>query len=214
MTTVENSLFITFEGGEGAGKTTLVDGIQKSLQAQGLSVLRTREPGGTPLGEAIRGLLLEQKRGMPIGAEAECLLFLAARAQHLDGVIAPALNQGKIVLCDRFHDSSIAYQGGGRCLGIAHVKNLCDLVCRGVKPTLTFYLDIDPEVGLRRAAQARSADRMEQEKLTFHQRVRDAFLLLAKEDPERICVLDATKTPDELLNEALRKIESFCAKCR
>jgi dTMP kinase len=150
------ALFITFEGGEGAGKTTLIDSIARQLAASHYYVVKTREPGGTHLGEHVRTLLLHDHTDQPLSSYAELFLFLAARAQQLDEVIRPALEERKIVLCDRFNDSTIAYQGIARGLGLEQVAELCGLVCRETQPHLTFYLDIDPSLGLARAKREHS----------------------------------------------------------
>jgi dTMP kinase len=203
--------FISFEGGEGAGKTSLIDSFEKLLVSQGLQVLRTREPGGTPLGETIRTWLLNRDAEIEIGAKTELLLFLAARAQHIHDVIVPAIKAGKMVLCDRFNDSTIAYQGAGRQLGVPWVTQLCEMVCGGIVPDLTFYLDVDPFVGLNRSrntaketAQAGEVDRIEAEKLTFHEEVRQAFLEIAQRNPQRFHVIDAHQPQAEVFDTVLR----------
>src|SRR5580658_5141815 len=145
--------FVTFEGGEGSGKTTLLAQLSDVLTQQGYQVVNTREPGGTPLGETIRHWVLHQDPIKRIGNKAELLLFLAARAQHIEEVILPALQEGKIVLCDRFNDSTVAYQGWARGLGIKYVQKLCRLICGKVIPQLTLFLNVSPEVGLARSCQ-------------------------------------------------------------
>lgn len=207
-------LFISFEGGEGAGKTTLIDGIEQELRNQGFDVVKTREPGGTLLGEHVRQLLLDAKSTIPVGSNAELLLFLAARAQHIEEVIHPALEKGKIVLCDRFNDSTVAYQGAARGLGVERVHTLCSLVCGDVVPSLTLYLDVDPKIGLSRAKQvvkefadAGEADRIESQKISFHQKVRKAFLDMAKNEPERFHCIDANQPIAKVLQEALKIIQ-------
>ncbi len=200
--------FITFEGGEGAGKTTLINSISKALQSKGKGVVVTREPGATPLGEKIRELLLEKSSYFPVTPMAELLLFLSDRAQHIEQVIKPSLQKDKIVLCDRFNDSTIAYQGGARGLGMDNIQTLCQRVCGDTLPDLTFFLDVDPAIGLNRAkGQQRVLDRMEQEHLDFHAKVRQAFLQLAQQHAERIIILDASQTPDCILNEALKILD-------
>ena len=206
------ALFITFEGGEGAGKTTLLSRIQTELKKQGHKVLTTREPGGTELGEKIRQWLLDPAEKAVISARTELCLFLAARAQHLQEKIEPALKQGKIVLCDRFNDSTIAYQGAGRGLGMQEVGDMCRFVCGSLQPSLTFYLDVEPSVGLERArgtskeAAAGQLDKIESEALAFHQMIRQAFLQLAKEEPHRIQVIDAHQTPHQVFQQVIRII--------
>lgn len=198
-------LFLSFEGGEGAGKTSLIDALEKELTARGLTLLRTREPGGTALGERIRSLLLDPSHSP--APYAELALFLASRAQQLHELILPALARGHIVLCDRFNDSTIAYQGAARQLGVAPVAQACRLFCQGIEPHLTFYLDIDPEVGLLRAHAARQKDRIEQETLAFHRSIRAAYRRLARERPRRIRLLDAALPPAAVFAQALAHLE-------
>lgn len=201
---MSRGLFVTFEGGEGAGKTTLIRRLEKELNQRNHSTLVTREPGGTPLGEQIRLLVLKQHEGVQISPRAELLLFLAARAQHLDDVIHPALHTGKIVLCDRFNDSSVAYQGIARGLGQEAVQKLCKATCEALEPDLTFYLDLEPAVGMQRAHNAKRAlDRLESEESLFHEKVRQGFLKLAAENPKRIVVVDAGQTPDRVFRFVL-----------
>lgn len=203
------SLFISIEGGEGAGKTTLIEKLSALIQAQGYKVLKTREPGGSRLSNHIRQWLLNRDSDLPIGYRAELLMFLSARAQHIEELIKPALNQGKVVICDRFNDSTIVYQGLGRGLGMDYVKKLCDLTCDGIEPTITLFLDVDPQVGLMRTRNAAKenakpgeVDRIEAERIDFHERVRKGFLLLAKEQPERIHVIDANQSEDLVFKQA------------
>ena len=198
-------LFISIEGGEGAGKTTLINFLERILQSWGFSVVRTREPGGSILGNEIRSWLLNHRSQIKIGAKAELLMFLAARTQHIEEVIAPALEAGKIVLCDRFNDSTIAYQGIGRGLGFSYVRDLCLSVCGKTIPDLTLYLDVDPVVGLQRTksiskenAAVGEVDRIESEKLEFHQHVRNAFAQIAKSEPERFITVDASQTQEHV----------------
>lgn len=212
-----NGLFITFEGGEGAGKTTLINKIEKALIEQGYSVLKTREPGGSLLSEEIRSLVLSHKEGYTIAPTAELLLFLAARAQHLEEKIRPALEQGKIVLCDRFNDSTIVYQGIARQLGQDFVTNLCHLVCNDTQVDLTLLLDIDPSLGLKRVQEAyqakgkevESQDRIELEKIDFHIKIRKGFLSLANKEPERIKIIDASLSKSQVVDQALEYISAF-----
>jgi dTMP kinase len=199
--------FITFEGGEGAGKSTLIRNLTRELSKQGYTVVTTREPGGTALGEYIRECLLNSQFKENLGPKAELLLFLSSRAQHIEELIAPALKKGSIVLCDRFNDSTIAYQGGGRELGIEYVTHLCYDVCQGVVPELTFFLDLEPETGLARRKKAnRETDRIESEALTFHERVRRGFHQLAKQDKGRVHTIDASKSIESVYQEVLNII--------
>ena len=192
---MHKGLFITFEGGEGAGKTTLIQKVYNTLSSRGFPVVKTRAPGGTSLGEKICALLLEHKE-IPIVVEAELLLFLADRAQQVREVILPALNDRKIVLCDRFNDSTLAYQAGARGLDATLVKQLCSFACANLVPTHTFYLDLDPRIGMQRLAQnTPSKDRIESEAVAFHQKVREAFLKIAKEERGRFHVIDASCFP-------------------
>lgn len=204
----KRSLFITFEGGEGAGKTTLIEGIFRHLTAKGFTVLKTREPGGTKMGEQIRALLLENGQGK-VFPLAELSLFLASRAQHIGEVILPALEAGKIVLCDRFNDSSVAYQGIARGLGKEGVLRSCAFISQGLEPKLTFYLDIEPSLGLSRVQRTRTQDRIEQEGLSFHAKIRQAYLELAAENPKRIHILDASLPKERVLQEAMAAIDSY-----
>lgn len=199
--------FITFEGGEGAGKTTLIEEMASQLSQEGHTVLKTREPGGTKLGEQIRSLLLQ--RAEPVSPYAELSLFLASRAQHILEVIGPALEAGKIVLCDRFNDSSIAYQGAARGLGMEKVKEFCEFVSQGLKPHLTLYLDLDPRVGLKRAAQERKQDRIESETLLFHERIREAYLSIHREDSRRFRLIDAKNPPAKVFEEAMKWVHQY-----
>lgn len=205
----KKGFFITFEGGDGAGKSTLIEGIRRYLAEKSFSVVITREPGGTPLGEMIRQWLLEKQSIIQISSKAELLLFLASRVQHIEEVISPALDKGEVVLCDRFNDSSIAYQGVGRDLGIDYVENLCEQVCQEIVPDLTFYLDLDPHLGLKRRHQAHgSKDRIEEEEISFHQQVREGFLELANRHP-RIHIIDASQGVDAVLKSTLDILEPF-----
>jgi len=204
-------MLITFEGGEGAGKTSLINRLEKELSSKGLELVRTREPGGSPLSEHIRFWLLNLDFNIKVGKQAELLLFLAARAQHLEELIVPAIELKKIVLCDRFNDSTIVYQGLARGLGFEKTAGLCALVSDGLEPDLTFFLDVDPELGLNRTKRMRKenakdgeTDRIESEGFAFHRLVQQGFQRLAKENPERIYTLDANKSEDEVYNEALK----------
>jgi dTMP kinase len=208
--------FITLEGGEGSGKTTLLHQIATFFRQHGYEVMTTREPGGTCLGETIRDWVLHQDSSLSIGTKAELLLFLAARAQHIEEKILPALEAGQIVLCDRFNDSTIAYQGGARGLGMRYVQKLCHLVCGSITPQLTLFLDVSPEVGLARSrsvhkehAASGELDRIESEALAFHRRIQEAFKFLARKEPSRISILDANKPQDEVRQEAILAIKKL-----
>jgi dTMP kinase len=188
-----NQRFITLEGGEGAGKSTSLAFIQSYLETSGKSVCVTREPGGTPLAEDIRSLLLA-KREESVAPDAELLLMFAARAQHIAHVIRPALAQKKWVLSDRFTDATYAYQGGGRGLSHTMIEHLEELVQGSLRPGLTLLLDLPVEIGLERAKKRAAADRFESEKMAFFERVRAAYLQRAEKNPERIKVIDASQS--------------------
>ena len=205
--------FITLEGGEGCGKSTQVVRLKNALEAEGQSVLLVREPGGTWLSEQIRSLIKDQDVDAPC-ARAELLLFLAARAQLVRNVIRPALDAGQWVVCDRFSDSTTAYQGYGRGLPLDVVAEANDFACDGLKPDLTLLLDISPETARQRmrsreSATNISADRIECEGAEFHERIRRGFAELARREPTRIVTVDANGTPDEVWEEiwkSLRRI--------
>ncbi|HTN32279.1 MAG TPA: dTMP kinase [Pseudomonas sp.] len=185
-----NGLFITLEGPEGAGKTTNREFLAERLRAAGCDTLLTREPGGTPLAERIRELLLAPS-AEPMASDTELLLMFAARAQHLDQVIRPALAAGKMVLCDRFTDATYAYQGGGRGLSEARIAVLEDFVQGALRPDLTLVFDLPVEVGLARAAARGRLDRFEQEGRAFFEAVRQTYLRRAALNPERYRIIDA-----------------------
>lgn len=208
---VKTPQFISVEGGEGAGKSTLINALEKTLQSWGFPVVKTREPGGTHLGNEIRGWLLNHHQDIKIGSLSELLMFLAARAQHIEEVIAPAIAAGKVVICDRFNDSTIAYQGVGRGLGQSFVKELCLMVCGKTVPELTFFLDVDPYIGLQRTrrtskenARVGEMDRIEAEKMEFHQKVRKAFIDAAHAEPQRFMSIDASRSRDSVIKDCTR----------
>ncbi len=192
-------LFITFEGGEGCGKSTQIALLHAHLESQGYEVVATREPGGTPLAEAIRQLLLDPANDM-LCAEAELLLYEASRAQHVAERILPSLEAGKIVLSDRFYDSTTAYQGAGRRLSGDKLNMLHGIATKGLTPCLTIVIDIPVEVGLARATK-NGSDRIEKERLDFHERVRAGFLQIAREEPERVKLVDGMRSVDEVASE-------------
>lgn len=200
----ESGYLISFEGGDGAGKSTLIEGLYTDLVQRGIPVFQTRAPGGTLLGEGIRSLLLDKKYSL--NARSELFLFLADRADHLEKVIFPALSEGKVVLCDRFNDSTLAYQGVARGLCVETVRSLCLFATDGKIPDLTFYLDVPPAIGLQRTLhKTGEADRIEAEPLAFHEKIRQAFLQIAEEEPQRVRVLDATQSPLQLLQQATQQ---------
>lgn len=189
--------FITLEGGEGAGKSTQARFVRDWLTEYGRDVVMTREPGGSPLAEAIRGVVLgDWAEG--VTPSTEVLLMFAARAAHWHTTISPALTAGRDVVCDRFVDSSYAYQGAGKNIATVSLKALEKLAVDGHRPDLTILLDIDPEEGLRRAQARGDENRFEQETLTFMHKVRDGFLARAKAEPQRIHVVDAARDPDRV----------------
>lgn len=182
--------FITIEGGEGVGKTTNINYIKSIIKESGKELVSTREPGGTLLAEAVRGLLLDpEHRGMH--PDCELLLMFAARAEHLDKVIRPALERGDWVLCDRFTDATYAYQGYGRGLSLERIAELEQLVQGGLRPDLTLLLDVPVEIGMERAGNRSDPDRFEQENLAFFERIRQGYLSRARAEPERFVVIDA-----------------------
>lgn len=198
--------FITFEGIEGVGKSTLIQGLVKHLVEKKYAYCLTREPGGTPLAEHLRACLLEV-RDEKVSPMTELLLMFASRAQHLANVIEPALAEGKIVLCDRFTDASFAYQGGGRGVPYEDIVQLAKMVHGHCNPNLTFLLDLDVNAALHRARQRAELDRFESEEIAFFERARQAYLQRAKTEPQRFYVLDASKTPQELIDEAWKVIK-------
>lgn len=185
---------ITLEGVEGLGKSTLLPVIREHLLSKGIRVCSTREPGGTPLGEKLRAVVLET--GESVVAEAEALIMFASRAQHVADVIRPALSRGEFVLCDRFVDASFAYQGGGRELGSEKIAALEQWVLGGLQPDLTVLLDADREVSVSRMQRRRAADRIEREGDDFFERVRDAYLARARQQSHRFAVIDAAPDVD------------------
>ena len=203
--------FITFEGGEGCGKSTQVKRLAEALEAFGREVVVTREPGGTRLAELVRSLLKDERDDPPCD-RSELLLFLAARAQRVKNVIRPALAAGKWVVCDRFSDSTFAYQGYGRGLPLDELRLMNGFACDGLTPDLTLLLDVRPEVArerMRRREEATntSADRIEQAGDGFHDRLRAGFMELAAADPGRIKVIDANGTPDEVWENVRQAVE-------
>ncbi|WP_424140322.1 dTMP kinase [Roseomonas chloroacetimidivorans] len=196
--------FITLEGGEGAGKTTLSRALSAALADAGLPVLRTREPGGAPGAEAVRALILGQGPWDPI---AEAMLHFAARREHVARTIEPALEAGIWVVCDRFADSTLAYQGAGQGLSREVWERLCDLALGTLRPSLTLVLDLPPDRGMGRALSRGEVNRYEMQGTDFHMRVRAAFLAIAAQEPERCAVIDASRPPQEVLQRALATIQ-------
>ena len=200
-------MFITFEGPEGSGKTTVSNIIEKRLEDIGYQVVHTREPGGTPIAEQIRNIILDKTNTM-LDARAEALLYAASRRQHLVEKVWPALKEGKIVICDRYIDSSLAYQGGARNLGVENVLSINMFATEGTFPDMTLLFDITPEEGLKRiAANAnREVNRLDLEKIEFHKLVRNTFLELAKQYKDRYVIIDASKPLDEVVENTWKEI--------
>jgi dTMP kinase len=197
--------FITLEGPEGSGKTTQLRQLTTWMHAEGFDPVVTREPGGTPIGEVIRDLLHDCGH-TAMASETEILLYSASRAQHVAEVIRPALESGRIVLCDRYSDSTYAYQGYGRGLCLEDLRRITAFATQGLTPDLTLYLDVLPEIGLRRREQSGEAlNRLDREALAFHRRVREGYLMLMAEDPARWRRVDATGPVDEVQKQ-LREI--------
>ena len=192
--------FITFEGSEGCGKTTQIEALAKALEAQGKTVLITREPGGTLIGEKIRNLLQDPSHKNEISDMAELLLFSASRAELIASRIQPALKRGEIVICDRFYDSTYVYQGLGRAIGMEIIEQLNQITVGTLKPDLTILLDLDAKVGIERAKSRQSGelDRIENESLVFFEAVRNGYLELAKKEPERFKTIDGLLSVDAI----------------
>ncbi|MDR2192823.1 MAG: dTMP kinase [Endomicrobium sp.] len=212
----QKTLFITVEGGEGSGKTTHSNLLKDYLAKSGFSVLLTREPGGTALAEALRKILLTPNSNLtPL---SELLLYEAARAQHIQEIILPALKDGKAVVCDRFTDATLAYQGYGRGLSASLISKLNGAASYAIKPTLTFYLDIDPKLGLKKAksldkeSYGKDGDRIERESRAFHQRVREGYLAQAKKEPKRIKIIKTDKNIAKTWNLIEKELEKCLKK--
>lgn len=200
-----SGLFITVEGPDGAGKSTLVRELKKRLQEElTVPLVTTREPGGSDIAEDIRAVIIDPEN-KEMDARTEALLFAASRRQHIKETISPALERDEVVLCDRFVDSSIAYQGAGRKLGVDEVATLNEFATENLTPDLTLYLDVDAQEGLNRIGHKnsnRQKDRLEMEEVSFHNRVREAYQLLLNENPDRMQFIDATNNPDSVLSDA------------
>ncbi|SCG46502.1 thymidylate kinase [Micromonospora inositola] len=209
---VSSGLFVVFEGGEGAGKSTQLLALAERLREQGRDVVVTREPGATGVGERIRSLVLDNAGAEAPSPRAEALLYAADRAHHVASVVRPALVRGAVVISDRYVDSSLAYQGAGRTLPVQEVSWLSSWATGGLKPDLVVLLDVDPHTGLSRVeSRSSGADRLEAESIAFHERVRYAFLDLAAADPKRYLVLDASRPVEEIADAVARRVEEFLA---
>ena len=208
-------MFITIEGPEGSGKTTAVNTAVQELEKMGYQIVRTREPGGTPIAEQIRNVILD-KNNVAMDQRTEALLYAASRRQHLVEKVWPALKEGKIVICDRYLDSSLAYQGGARGLGVDNILQVNSFATEGTFPDLTLLFDIDPELGLARIAanSDREVNRLDLEEIEFHKKVRNTFLELAKRYPERFVVIDASQSKEEVARQTLEVMLSRICKSK
>ncbi|MDY4787996.1 MAG: dTMP kinase [Bacilli bacterium] len=207
------SLFISIEGPEGSGKTTIANLLCAYLKEKGYQIVYTREPGGSVIAEQIRNIVLD-KQNTKMDSRTEALLFAASRRQHLVEKVIPALNEGKIVICDRFIDSSLAYQGKGRNLGIDEIYNVNLFATNGLLPDLTLYFDIDVEQGLNRVFKDknREVNRLDVAAVNFHRVVREGYLEVLKRYPDRIKLIDASKTVDEVFKQAKEVIDQCLKK--
>lgn len=202
---MKKGLFITFEGADGCGKTTQINLLKNYLENQGYQVVLTREPGAKGLGEKVREILLNYEGA--VSDRCESFLFLADRAQNIDIIVNPAVNEGKIVLCDRHIDSTVAYQGYGRGLDIDRIKMLNNIATNGRKPDLTIVFDIDVEISMQRVG--KNKDRMESAGIEFHNRVREGYLKIAKEEPERIKVVNSIQTVNDVFEEVKKIVNKY-----
>ncbi|MDK7115673.1 dTMP kinase [Staphylococcus pettenkoferi] len=204
------SKFITFEGPEGSGKTTLIHEITQRLESEGWEVVVTREPGGVKTGEDIRKILLE---GEAIDDRSEALLFAASRREHLVNKVLPALREGKVVLCDRYIDSSLAYQGYARGIGVEEVRSINEFAINGLYPDLTLYLDIRASVGIQRINDnQRTQNRLDREKLDFHEKVVEGYRQIIHNEPNRFAVINAEQSIEEVVNSAYESIIKYLEK--
>lgn len=204
---MSNGIFLTAEGPEGAGKTTIINMLAQQLQEEGFKILQTREPGGIEIAEQIREVILN-KKNTAMDSRTEALLYAAARRQHLVEKVKPALEKGYIILCDRFIDSSLAYQGHARGIGIDEIYSINEFAVEGMMPKITFYFDIDPQVGLQRinTNKGREINRLDLEDLQFHEKVREGYHLLMQRFPNRIFKIDASNSLEDVYKEAERKL--------
>ena len=202
------SLFITLEGPEGSGKTSAIKIVKELLEKEGYQIVMTREPGGTPISEQIRNVILD-KANTAMDYRTEALLYAASRRQHLVEKVWPNVKEGKLVICDRYLDSSLAYQGFARGLGVEDILNVNMYATEGTFPDLTLLFDLEPDVGLKRisANSDREVNRLDLEKISFHEKVRNGYLELAKRFPERYVIIDASKSLEEVASSALKAIK-------
>ncbi|MSS43523.1 dTMP kinase [Anaerosalibacter bizertensis] len=201
-------MFITLEGPDGSGKSTIVKLLSKYLEEKKIDFIFTREPGGTPIGEDIRDIILNNKN-IHMSPRTEALLYAASRSQHISEKIKPALEEGKVVICERFVLSSLAYQGVARGLGIEDVKSINDFAIEGVNPDLTLFFDVDPIYALNRKTNKKEGDRLEKEGLNFHKEVYDGYKELISMYPENIKVIDASKSVKETFEQVRKEIENI-----
>lgn len=203
-------LFITLEGGDGAGKSTQIENIGSFFEKKGLVVVHSREPGGTRIGEKLRDILLDSSN-TEMDDVTEMMIYAAARAQHVRELVKPALEEGSVVICDRFLDSSIAYQAYGRGLGdMVNIVN--SYATDGLPPDITFWMDIDPDAGRERVSKMGDFDRLEMEARDFHYRVYEGYKAIAKSNPERVKRIDASRSVEEISGEIIKYLEEICEK--
>lgn len=203
---LRHGTLVTLEGGEGSGKSTQAEALAALMREQGYTVVLTREPAGTDLGDIIKGIF---QRGVTVTAESELFLFGAARAQHVRDVIRPALERGEVVLCDRYTDSTLAYQGYGRGLSLDHLRAVNHIATEGLPPNFTILLDVPPEAGLARKDHERLGDSIGKEPLEFHERVRSGYLELARREPKRLAVVDASLPSERVTELAWQHLQRF-----
>lgn len=204
-----NGKFITFEGPEGSGKTSVIEGIKEYFNTHNIEYITTREPGGIRIAEDIRNIILD-KENTEMDAHAEALLFAASRSQHLKEKVVPALQKGQVVLCDRFIDSSLAYQGHARELGIDNVYSINKFAIGDTLPDVTIFIDVPPSVGLNRVFNnTRKVDRLDLEDLSFHEKVYEGYKIIAKKYENRFKIVDGTKTKEEVIEDTLKIIKDI-----
>ncbi|HPX19884.1 MAG: dTMP kinase [Acholeplasmataceae bacterium] len=203
-----NGLFITIEGNDGSGKTTIINGIKKMLNEKGIDYIQTREPGGSEIAEKIRQIILD-KNNDKMDARTEALLYAASRRQHIVEVVLPALKAGKLVLCDRFVDSSLAYQGYARGIGIDEVYKMNQFATEGLLPDLTIYLTVTPQVGIKRKSAQKELDRLERENLGFHEKVYQGYQKVVEMFPDRIVAIDGERDAQAVIADTVVVVEAF-----
>ncbi|WP_160036696.1 dTMP kinase [Paenibacillus sp. An7] len=205
---MSKGVFITLEGGEGSGKTTMISRLSNYLEERNIAYLVTREPGGIEIAEKIRSIILDREH-TAMDARTEALLYAAARRQHLVEKVIPALEEGLIVLCDRFVDSSLAYQGYARGIGVEEIRSINLFATEDITPDVTIYFDVEPEIGLARIAanQDREVNRLDLENRLFHDKVREGYLKLVENEPERIKMIDASLSPDEVFCSLITNLD-------